>query len=78
MILAVDDNIAFHKQNLEDNKDHYTVFARATFGQAVKWAQQAKAGTKCHFNEIKVKKEEYLNLVDPEDLVNLENDMNKD
>lgn len=32
LILAVDDNQLFHKQNLDDNKEHYTIFARATFG----------------------------------------------
>ena len=50
--MAVDDINSFHKQNLEQNKDHYTMFVRMTHGKILNLVQ-AK-GAKIHFNEIKM------------------------
>ena len=62
LIMAVDDLSKFHEQNLKSNYYHYTVFGRLTRGRVVQAAQ--RRGAKCHFNEIKVKKSEYLTLLE--------------
>jgi len=62
LILAVDDCRAWNKENMLVNKKHYTMFSRFTHGRAVKYAQ--KYGAKCHFNEVKVPVEEYLEKLD--------------
>mgnify|MGYP006098582963 CR=1 FL=1 len=53
--MAVDDLKEFHKANLEENKEHYTMFVRFTHGKVLNLVQQN--GAKIHFNEIGLPKE---------------------
>lgn len=50
--MAVDDIKGFHKQNLEEHKEHYTMFVRFTHGKVLNLVQQN--GAKIHFNEIEL------------------------
>ena len=50
--MAVDDLKSFHKLNLEENKEHYTMFVRFTHGKVINLVQ--KNGAKIHFNEIEL------------------------
>ena len=53
--MAVDDIKGFHKQNLEENKEHYTMFVRFTHGKVLNLVQNN--GAKIHFNEISLPQE---------------------
>ena len=48
--MAVDDLKAFHNLNLEENKQHYTLFVRFTQGKILNPVQSY--GAKIHFNEV--------------------------
>ena len=55
LIMAVDDLEEFHKLNLEQNKEHYTMFVRFTGGKILNQVQ--KRGAKIHFNEVYLPKD---------------------
>ena len=53
--MAVDNLEEFHKENLLENKEHYTMFVRFTQGKILNIVQQR--GAKIHFNEIEMPQE---------------------
>ena len=53
--MAVDNLEEFHKENLLENKDHYTMFVRFTHGKILNMIQHR--GAKIHFNEIEMPQE---------------------
>jgi translocator assembly and maintenance protein 41 len=53
LLIAVDDLVAFHRQNLKENYQHYTYFARVTKGYPVFWFQAY--GAKVHLNTTSLK-----------------------
>ena len=59
--MAVDDLKSFHKLNLEENKEHYTMFVRFTHGKVINLVQTR--GAKIHFNEIELPSE-FNNLIE--------------
>ncbi len=52
MILSVEDIKAFHKENLEMNKKHYTVMNQMTKNKVANYFQNK--GAKVHFNYMKI------------------------
>ena len=57
LILAVENIVDFHKENLNMNKHHYTYMARFTNCKVVNFFQEH--GAKVHFNHMQVR-DEYL------------------
>lgn len=63
LIMAVDNCTEFHHENMKRNgKEHYTVFSRFTHGKVVKMVHDY--GAKIHFNDVKVPKDRYLELLE--------------
>lgn len=58
LIMAVDDTVEFHKENMKQNKQHYTMFSRFTHGRVLKLLQNK--GAKMHFNDVMIPTKDYV------------------
>lgn len=67
MILSVEDLKAFHKENLERNKVHYTYMNRATKAKLVNYFQDK--GSKVHFNHVQIEDPELSKETGKKELV---------
>ena len=50
--MAVDDVLSFHKENLKENKEHYTYFVRLLKGKPALWLH--RYGAKMLFNTVEM------------------------
>lgn len=62
LIMAVDDTVKFHKENMAMNKEHYTVFSRFTHGRILKLLQ--RKGAKMHLNDVQIPTEDYVKMME--------------
>ena len=53
--MAVENSQEFHKENIKQNKKHYTLLARSTGGKVVHGIQ--RIGARMHFNHISLENE---------------------